>query len=149
MHRPATSTHIPDAGPAGDALVATERRDDIDAETLRSILAAVGRHQIGVVVGTAVPPVLGCVLLYLAGTAGYAIPTAALMAALVLAIGTLPITLGARRRAFLVECTSVGISERLAKRLYWRVARSELRFERGTRSQDEADRLVVTRVLSG
>jgi hypothetical protein len=143
MPQPTTPTHFADSGPVAEALAVIERLDEIDPETISTILATMRRYQVGLTVGQAVPPVTACVLLYLAGTVGLAIPTPLLIGLLILSIGILPLTFEVQRRAFLAECMSLGLSKPLAKRLYSRLVRSSLRFQRGPRNEGETYRLLI------
>jgi hypothetical protein len=147
MPQRATSTQVPAAATARDALVPAHRAEELDDGTLVAMLTAVRKHEIGIAVGAAGPIVLACGLLYVAGTLGIAVPGLVLAASLALTWAMVPVVLVASRRAFLSECASLGIAKALAARLHWRVLRSELRLEKH-RPQRERDRELATRLLS-
>ena len=121
-------------------MAGTDRPEDVDAETLISVLAAMRRHEIGVAVGAMVPPLLGIVLLYLGGEVGLAVPPALLAGVFALSLVTGPLVLWSSRRAFIAECVSLGLSPALAKRLFLKLTHAQARFEapKGWRSKASA-----------
>jgi hypothetical protein len=136
MTGPTSPARIPDGALVPTALATTESVEDVDAETMISVLAAMRRHEIGVAVGAAIPPLLGCVLLYLGGEVGVAVPAALLAGVGALSIATVPLLIWWTRRAFIAECVSLGLSPALAKRLHRRSALAAFKFEREQRQED-------------
>jgi hypothetical protein len=109
-------------------------RDDddvLDAETTEALLRAYRRHSWAIAIGVAAPLALGVALL-LAANAGAPVPWQALVATFAMGLAAAPFAMVMDRRAFLLECTSLGLSSSRAKEMYARHLRQQARFSRTT-----------------
>lgn len=103
--------------------------DALDAETTEALLRAYRRHSWSIAIGVAAPLVLGLALL-LAANAGLPVPWQALVTTFAMGLVAAPFAMVMDRRAFLLECRSLGMSSSRAKEMYARHLRHQARFTR-------------------
>ncbi len=99
----------------------------LDAATTEALLRAYNRHSSAIAIGVAAPPTLGVALLF-AANAGAPVPWQALVATFVMSLLAAPFAMVMDRRAFLAECTSLGLSSSRAKEMYAHHLRQMARF---------------------
>lgn len=113
---PATSaTH---ALQRAEALPTTVDDAPLDPATTEALRQAHHRHGVAITIGTLGPMALGTVLLLLDNAGVVAVPYSALLVTYAMGLLAGPLAYAMDRRAFLAECTSLGLSSTKAKELY-------------------------------